>query len=86
MKLKLVLAGLLTSSLAFADSQVEPPKSVSVLNLSPNSLELWVNGDYHQLQAGRALLYPCIEGEKVEIQVGMKLEHLTCGEEKEVLE
>jgi len=86
MRSKLLCAGLLASSVTFAGSEVEPPNSVSVLNLSNEQIELWVNGEYRKLNAGTALLYPCLQGEKVELQLDLKLHYVPCGEKREVHE
>lgn len=84
MKLRLVFVGLLFSSLALAGNDDKPPKSVSVLNLSEESVDLWVNGEYRSLRAGVAVLQPCLPGEKVEVQINMELSHIECGEKKEI--
>lgn len=88
MQFKLLGACLLLSSFAFAgtDAQAQAPRSVSVLNLSNNSVDLWMNGEYRELSAGKALLYPCLHGEKVEVQIGSQLNYLECGDKKEISE
>lgn len=86
MWLKLFCAGTLFSSIALAGDNIERPQSVSVLNLSGESVELWVNGEYRELRAGVAMLQPCLHGEKVEVQVRMGMSYLACGETKEIVE
>ncbi|TYC63818.1 hypothetical protein FMN52_00915 [Marinobacter sp. BW6] len=86
MRFKLLFTGLVASSLTFAGAEVEPPNSVSVLNLSNEQVELWVNGEYRELNAGTALLYPCLQGEKVELQLDLKLDYVRCGEKREIRE
>ncbi len=86
MRFTCLCAGLVMSSLAFANAGVATPKSISVLNLSTDSVELWVNGEYRELNAGTAMLYPCLQGEKVELQLDLKLDYVPCGEKREIHE
>jgi len=82
--LKLACAGLLTSTLAVAGPDAAAVRSVSVVNLTGEAVELWMNGEYRQLQTSTALLYPCLPGEKVEVQHEMKLDYLMCGENRRI--
>jgi hypothetical protein len=84
MRFILLFASLLASPFALASAASEPATSVSVLNLSNDSVDLWMNGEYRELRASSGLQYPCLQGEKVEVQVGMKLDYLVCGEIKEI--
>lgn len=84
MKIRMMCLGLLMSSAAVANDVDRNPKSASILNLSDRAVDLWVNGEYRELRAGVAMLQPCLVGEKVEVQVGMELSHLECGETKEI--
>lgn len=84
MKIKSLCAMLLLSPLALANAENQIPKSISVLNLSGDTVDLWVNGEYRELRAGVAMLQPCLVGEKVEVQVGMELTNIACGETKEI--
>ena len=84
MKIRMLCAGLLLSPLAAANGGEPLPKSVSVLNLSGGAVDLGVNGEYRELRAGVAMLQPCLVGEKVEVQVGMELTNIACGETKEI--
>lgn len=86
MRLKLVIAGLLASSIAFAGTDAKTATSVTVLNLSDELVDLWMNGEYRELGASSGLQYPCLPGEKVEVQVGMKLVYLACGEKREIIQ
>jgi len=86
MKIKLLCAGLMFSSLVMAKGNVAPPKSVSVINLSGNVVDLWINGEYRELKAGVAVLQPCLPGEEVEVQAGMDLTYIQCGEIMEIAE
>ncbi|SOB74744.1 hypothetical protein SAMN04488490_0271 [Marinobacter sp. LV10R510-11A] len=84
MKIKVLCVGLLLSSAAMANDPGQNPKSISVLNFSEGAVDLWVNGEYRELRSGIAMLQPCLVGEQVEIQVGMELTHIECGETKEI--
>lgn len=86
MRLKLVIAGLLASSIAFAGTDAKTATSVTVLNLSDELVDLWMNGEYRVLGASSGLQYPCLPGEKVEVQVGMTLDYLACGEKREIIQ
>lgn len=86
MKVRMLCAGLLLSSFAVANSGEPLPKSITVLNHSPEAVDLWVNGEYRKLRAGTAMLQPCLTGENVEIQVRTELTNISCGESKEIAE
>ena len=45
-----------------------------------------VNGEYRELNAGTAMLYPCLQGEKVELQLDLKLDYVPCGDKREIHE
>jgi len=86
MKIETLCAALFLSPLAIANNGEPLPKSITVLNLSGQTVDLWVNGEYRGLRAGLAMLQPCFAGEKVEVQVGMELTNIACGESKEIKE
>lgn len=82
MNIKLLCCGLMVSSLAVANPDTAPTNSVSVANMTDEALDLWINGEYRQLKQSTALFYPCLPGEKVEVQHLAKLEYLICGEKR----
>ncbi|WP_372963881.1 hypothetical protein [Marinobacter sp.] len=84
MKIRMMCLGLLVSTAAVANDVDRNPTSASILNLTDQAVDLWVNGEYRELGAGVAMLQPCLVGEKVEVQVGMELSHIECGETKEI--
>ncbi|WP_417521828.1 hypothetical protein [Marinobacter sp.] len=84
MKIRMMCLGLLLSMAAVANDVDRSPKSASILNFTDRAVDLWVNGEYRELRAGVAMLQPCLAGEKVEVQVGMEISHIECGETKEI--
>lgn len=85
MKAKLLFCGLMAASLAVASQDKSHQQSVSVKNLTGRAVDLWLNGEYRQLKEKTAIHYPCLPGEKVEIQHEMKLDQLECGSQRGIV-
>lgn len=85
MNAKLLFCGLMAVSLAAASQDRSHQQSVTVKNLTGQTVDLWLNGEYRQLKEKSAINYPCLPGEKVEIQHEVKLDHLECGGQREII-
>ncbi|PIE40888.1 MAG: hypothetical protein CSA49_06160 [Gammaproteobacteria bacterium] len=81
---KFILMVLILSANVMADSNIETAQSVSIMNLTEASVDIWINGVRNKIERSSAILTPCLPNEHVEIQANENIENISCGKILEI--
>jgi len=72
------------SGVVYGEDSVDVVNSVTVQNASNAVVEVWFNGIQKTIDINGGIVFPCLENELVEVQLGSDISFLECGEKLEV--